>query len=75
MNQSDCQSIQFNGSDFTSFINFVKSMNSKDKSKYSRLVLLHVENDKLVCRAIDDNSNYIEYYVELFHTENERCAI
>lgn len=70
MNQNDCQSIAFSSSDFINFINFVRSMNSKDKSKYSKVILLHVENNQLVCRAIDDSSNYIEYYVELYHTDN-----
>lgn len=57
----------FNGVDFTNFVLFVKSMNMKDKSKCAKNILLHVENDKLVCRAVDDSSNYIEYYVDLIN--------
>lgn len=68
MNMSDYKSICFNSADFTNFITFVKSMNNKDKSKYSKVVLLHVENSILVCRAIDDVGNYIEYYVDLYST-------
>lgn len=70
MNKTDYQTICFNGNDFTNFMNFVKSLNSKDKSKYSRIVVLHVEDDKLVCKAIDDTYNYIEYYVELYESDN-----
>ena len=57
----------FSGVDFTNFVSFVKSMNIKDKSKCTKNILLHVENDKLVCRAVDDSSNYIEYYVDLIN--------
>ena len=70
MNDVNVQSIHFNGNDFTNFILFVKSMNSKDKSRMSRVVLLNVIEDKLVCRAIDDASNYIEYNVELINNDN-----
>jgi hypothetical protein len=57
----------FSGIDFTNFVSFVKSMSMKDKSKCTKNILLHVENDKLVCRAVDDSSNYIEYYVDLIN--------
>ena len=60
----------FNGNDFTNFITFVKSMSSRDKSKTSKLIILHIEDCKLVCRAIDDAFNMIEYYVELYDCEN-----
>lgn len=63
--------LQFNGSDFTNFISFVKSMNSRDKSKYSRVALLNIEDGRLVCRAVDDVSNTIEYYVELYKTNSD----
>lgn len=63
--------LQFNGADFTNFITFVNSMNSRDKSKYSRVVLLNVEDNKLVCRAIDDVRNIIEYCVDLYKSDNE----
>ena len=62
--------LQFNGKDFTDFITFVKSMNSRDKTKYARLAVLNVENGKLVCRANDDSNNMIEYNVELYETDN-----
>ena len=60
--------LQFNGKDFTDFITFVKSMNSRDKTKYARVAILNVENGKLVCRANDDSNNMIEYNVELYET-------
>lgn len=63
--------LQFNGNDFTNFITFVNTMNSRDKSKYSRVALLNVEDGKLVCRAIDDVRNLIEYCVELYESDNE----
>lgn len=63
--------LKFNGKEFTDFISFVKSMNSRDKTKYSRVAILHVEDDNLVCRAIDDTFNLIEYSVELFKTDNQ----
>ena len=66
----DKLSLCFNGDDFTNFISFVKTMNFRDKTRGSKAVLLHVENDSLVCRAIDDTSNYIEYNVELYKTDN-----
>ena len=44
-------------------------MSTRDKAKGIRAVLLHVENDSLVCRAVDDTSDYIEYSVELYKTE------
>lgn len=62
--------LNFNGNDFTNFISFVKSMNSKDKSKGTKNILLHVENNTLIGRAIDDSSNYIEYYIELYDNSN-----
>lgn len=62
--------LYFNGNDFTTFVNFVKSMNLRDRSKFSKIALLHVENGQLICRAIDDTSSYIEYNVELYNTEN-----
>lgn len=64
------QTLQFNGTDFTNFISFVKSMGSRDKSKTSRLALLHIENDKLICRATDDTSSFIEYSVDLYNTNS-----
>ena len=63
--------LQFNGADFTNFIMFVNSMNSRDKSKYSRVALLNIEDGKLICRAIDDIRNVIEYCVELYKSDNE----
>ena len=63
--------LQFNGKEFTDFISFVKSMNSRDKTKYSRIASLHVENNTLVCRAIDDANNIIEYNVELYACDNQ----
>ena len=62
--------LQFNGREFTDFITFVKSMNSRDKSKYLRVIVLNVENGKLVCRANDDSNNMIEYIVELYESDN-----
>jgi hypothetical protein len=62
--------LQFNGKDFTDFITFVKSMNSRDKTKYARVAVLNVEDGKLVCRANDDSNNMIEYNVELYETDN-----
>lgn len=58
--------LQFNSNDFTNFINFVKSMNVKN----SKTAVLHVENNLLVCRAVDDSSSIIEFDVELCGTEN-----
>ena len=69
--------LTFNGKDFTDFISFVKSMSSRDKTKFSRVVSLHIENGKLVCRSIDDAFNLIEYYVGLCEGDNtiiEPCA-
>ena len=66
----DKLSLCFNGDDFTNFISFVKTMNFRDKTRGAKVVLLHVENDILVCRAIDDTSNYIEYNVELYKTDS-----
>lgn len=63
-------SLCFNAEDFTNFISFVKSMNSKDKSKYSKLVLLHAEKDKLVCKAVDGSAKFIEYCVDLYDSDN-----
>lgn len=63
--------LQFNGKDFTDFIMFVKSMNSRDKTKYSRVAVLSIEDGKLVCRANDDSNNIIEYCVELYESENQ----
>ena len=62
--------LKFNGKDFTDFITFVKSMNSRDKTKYARVAVLNVENGKLVCRANDDSNNMIEYNVELYETDD-----
>lgn len=62
--------LKFNGIDFTNFVNFVKSMNFRDKVKNSKSVVLHVEDNKLVCRAIDDNKHIIEYYVDLLEFDN-----
>lgn len=62
--------LQFNGKDFTDFITFVKSMNSRDKTKYSRVAVLNVEDGKLVCRATDDANNMIEYNVELYESDD-----
>lgn len=57
----------FNGNDFTNFIAFVKSMNTRN----SKTAVLHIEDGKLVCRAIDDLSAIIEFYVELYDHENQ----
>ena len=62
--------LQFNGKDFTDFITFVKSMNSRDKTKYARVAVLNVEDGKLVCRANDDSNHKIEYSVELYETDD-----
>lgn len=67
---SEVLNLYFNGDDFTNFISFVKTMNAKDKSKYAKVIMLHVENKHLVCRAIDDTSNYFEYHVELYNDNN-----
>jgi hypothetical protein len=60
--------LQFNGSDFVNFISFVKSMGSKEKG--SRSILMYVEGDILVCKAIDD-TNMIEYHVSKYKSDNE----
>ena len=67
----DITLLQFNGKEFTDFITFVKSMNSRDKTKYSRVAVIHAEEDKLICRALDDTSNMIEYTVELYKSDNQ----
>lgn len=67
----DKLSLCFNGDDFTNFVSFVKSMSTRDKAKGIRAVVLHVENNSLVCRAVDDTSDYIEYNVELYKTDNQ----
>ena len=64
------QYLCFNGNEFTNFISFVKSMNSRDKSKGTRSVLLYADSDRLICKAIDDVSNYIEYSVELYKSDD-----
>lgn len=64
------QYLCFNGNEFTNFISFVKLMNSRDKSKGTGSVLLSIDGDKLVCKAIDNVSNYIEYSVELYKSDN-----
>lgn len=56
----------FNGNDFSNFVSFVKSMSSRDKLKGGNAALLSVCDDCLMCKAIDDNSNSIEYKVELY---------
>lgn len=70
MDRQEIYSLCFNGNDFTNFITFVKSMHSRDKSKGGKSALLHVENEKLVCRSVDDSNNIIEYYIELFESDN-----
>ena len=65
------KSIAFNGTDFTNFISFVKAMSTKCKQKGSTNVQLHIEDNRLVCRAVsDDLSNAIEYYVDLYDNDN-----
>ena len=65
------KSIAFNGTDFTNFISFVKAMSTKCKQKGSTNVQLHIEDGRLVCRAVsDDLSNAIEYYVDLYDNDN-----
>lgn len=74
MNEIDniVKSIAFNGIDFTNFISFVKAMSTKCKQKGSTNVQLHIEDNRLVCRAVsDDLSNGIEYYVDLYDNGNE----
>lgn len=74
MNEIDniVKSIAFNGVDFTNFISFVKAMSTKCKQKGSTNVQLHIEDNRLVCRAVsDDLSNGIEYYVDLYDNGNE----
>jgi hypothetical protein len=63
--------LSFNGKEFTDFINFVKLMNSRDKSKLSRLAVFNVEDGKLIGRAIDDTSNIIEYTIEKYNVDND----
>ena len=73
MSESDIivKSIAFNGTDFTNFISFVKAMSTKCKQKGSTNVQLHIEDGRLVCRAVsDDLSNAIEYYVDLYDNDN-----
>lgn len=73
MNEIDniVKSIAFNGVDFTNFISFVKAMSTKCKQKGSTNVQLHIEDNRLVCRAVsDDLSNGIEYYVDLYDNDN-----
>lgn len=73
MSESDIivKSIAFNGTDFTNFISFVKAMSTKCKQKGSTNVQLHIEDGRLVCRAVsDDLSNGIEYYVDLYDNDN-----
>lgn len=65
---SDYSSICFNGDDLLNFIAFVKSVNTKDKQK---IASMHVENNCLVCRSIDANRSFIEYYVELFNSNDD----
>lgn len=74
MSESDiiAKSIVFNGTDFTNFISFVKAMSTKCKQKGSTNVQLHIEDGRLVCRAVsDDLSNGIEYYVDLYDNGDE----
>lgn len=74
MNEIDniAKSIAFNGIDFTNFISFVKAMSTKCKQKGSTNVQLHIEDGRLVCRAVsDDLSNGIEYYVDLYDNGDE----
>lgn len=59
--------LRFNGQEFTNFISFVKSMGSRDKSKVSKSTVLHIENGKLVCRAIDDQKSTIECNIECYN--------
>ncbi len=70
MCESNSMYLYFNGDDFTNFISFAKTMNARAKSNLAKIVLLHVEDNQLVCRAIDDTSNYIEYRVDLFNSSN-----
>lgn len=63
-------SLRFNGDDFLNFVSFVKVMMSRSREN-SKLVLMHVEDKSLVCRAISDTSCYIEYKVELYNAEDD----
>lgn len=67
--QEQLPTLCFNGSDFSNFISFVKSMNAKEKSKYSKIALLHVENGRLICRAIDEPNTAVEYAIDLFYCD------
>lgn len=67
--------LQFNVKDFTDFITFVKSMTFRDTTKFSRIVVLHVEDGKLVCRSKDDSNSMIEYKVDLCASYNEADII
>lgn len=60
--------LQFDGGDFINFISFVKSMGSKEKG--ARSVIIYVEGDTLVCKAVDD-TNMIEYHVSKYKSDNE----
>lgn len=63
--------LSFNGKEFTEFINFVKLMNNRDKSKYARVVILSIKENNIICYAIDDTSNIIEYAIEKYNIANE----
>lgn len=65
------QTLSFNASEFSTAISFAKLMTSKGSSKNQRSIILHVEDNKLVCRSHDDTGSCsIEYYVSLCEDEN-----
>ena len=68
MNENQSR-LYFSGIDFANFISFVKST-FQTKSTNAKIAILHVEGEDLVCRAIDDMLNYIEYKVHLFALTN-----
>lgn len=68
MNENQSR-LYFSGTDFANFISFVKST-FQTKSANAKIAVLHAEGEDLVCRAVDDMLNYIEYRVHLFALTN-----
>lgn len=62
--------LQFNGKEFTEFVNNAKILLSKGKNK-NNIVTLSVENDSLICRVMDEVSSILEYNIELYPVEGD----
>ena len=67
---NNCEYLSFSGDEFRGFVSFAKMMSSKSKSNSSKTTSLHVENNSLVCRYMNDSFSMVEFSVPLEHTDN-----